>query len=133
MVGLFRKDPKDKEKKLIIEKKKQLKKFVKEKNYSKVQKTGSEILEKNPYDIDILFILGGLAYIKENFSKSISLMNRVLEIGEYDPQALLIKANSLVKLGKINEAISCCNKIKEIDPKNKDVAELLQTISNSQK
>lgn len=130
MVGLFGKSVKNETKKLIRDKKKQLKKLVKEKNYNKVLKTGSEILEKIPDDIDVLFIIGGVYYMQGKFTKAISCFDKVLSIGSYDTEALLLKANALVNLRKFAEAESCCNKIIEIDPKNKTVKELLQKISN---
>ena len=129
MVGLFGRSEKNETKKLIRDKKKQLKKLVKEKNYNKVLKIGTEILEKVPDEIDVLFIIGGVYYMQRKFTKAISCFDKVLSIGSYDTEALLLKANSLVNLRKFDDAKSCCNKIIEIDPKNKTVIELQQKIS----
>ena len=103
LAGLFRRSEKNEIKKLILDKKKQLKKLVKEKNYHKVLKIGSEILEKSPDDIDVLFIIGGVYYIQKKFTKAISCFDRVLSIGSYDTEALLLKANSLVNLKKFKQ------------------------------
>jgi tetratricopeptide (TPR) repeat protein len=128
LAGLFCKESKNKDLKNLRSKKSELKKLVKEKKYSDVLKVGSEILEKNPDDLDVLFILGGLHYMKGKFSKAISYFDKVLETSSFDPEALLLKANSHFKLEQYKESISCCEKIKEVDPKNKGVLELLEKI-----
>ena len=118
---------------MLREKKTLLKKLVKEKKYDKVLKTGLDILEKNPDDSDVNFIIGGLYFIRGSFSKSLLHIDKVLEISSYDPDALLLKANVLLKLGKYDESKSCCEKILEIDSKNKDVEMLLGKINRCQK
>lgn len=128
MTGLFGNRSKNKDGKYLRSKKSELKKLVKEKKYSKILKVGSEILDKNPDDLDVLFVLGGLCYMEGKFSKAISFFDKVLEISSFDPEALLLKANSHFKLGEYKKSISCCGKIKEIDPKNKGVKELLEKI-----
>ena len=128
MVGLFGKGTKNEKKKYLQSKKSELKKLVKDKKYDKVLKVGSEILEKNPHDLDVLFVLGGIHYMKGKFSKAISFFDKVLEISEFDPETLLLKANSHYKLGQYKKSLISCEKIKEIDPKNKGVSELLAII-----
>lgn len=128
LVGLFRKGFKKKNSEFLRSKKSEFKKLVKEKKYSKVFKLGSEILEKNPDDIDVSFVLGGLYFMEGKFSKAILCFDKVLEISSFDPEALLLKANSHFKLGQYKKSISCCEKIKEIDPKNKGLLELLEKI-----
>ena len=127
-MGLFQKGSKKKDTKYLRSKKSELKKLVKDKKYARVLKVGSEILEKNPDDLDVLFVLGGLFYMDGKYSKAISYLDKVLEISSYDPEALLLKANSHFKLEQYKESISCCEKIKEVDPKNNGVVELLEKI-----
>jgi len=57
MTGLFQKGPKDHLKIKITQRKKELKKLVKQKQYEKALKTGSEILENSPHDLDVLFVV----------------------------------------------------------------------------
>ncbi len=128
MTGLFGKGAKNEKTKYLRSKKSELKKLFKDKKYDKVLKIGSEILEKNPHDLDVLFVFGGLHYMKGKFSKAISFFDKVLEISEFDPETLLLKANSHYKLGQYKKSLICCEKIKEIDPKNKGVSELLAKI-----
>jgi len=125
LVGVFGKGSKNEKTKYLRSKKSELKKLVKDKKYDKVLNVGSEILEKNPHDLDVLFVLGGLNYMKGKYSKAISFFDRVLEISEFDPEALFLKANSHYKLGQYKKSFISCEKIKEIDPKNKAVSELL--------
>lgn len=129
MIGLFFKGSKNKETKYLRSKKSELKKLVKDKKYSNVLKVGLDILKKKPDDLDVLFIFGGIYYMKENYSMAISYFDKVLEISSFDPEALLLKANSHYKLDEYSESITCCEKIKEIDPKNKGLLELLEKIS----
>ena len=130
MVGLFGKRKKDETKGFIKNKKKELKKLVKEKKYNMVIKTGTQILDKNPDEFDVLFILGGVYYMRGDLKKAVLCLDKVLEIASYDSEALILKANCMIKLNHFKDAELCCKKIQEIDPKNKAVSELLQNISN---
>lgn len=129
MTGLFHKSIEQKE---IIKRKKELKTLVKDKQYDKVLQIGSELLEKRPDDLDVLFIVGSIYYMRGKHKTSISYFDKILDISSYDPETLLLKANALFELGQYNEAIKCCNKIQEIDPKNKAVLELLSKINTKQ-
>ncbi|MEK6944569.1 MAG: tetratricopeptide repeat protein [Thermoproteota archaeon] len=130
MTGLFHKSIEQKE---IIKRKKELKSLVKDKQYDKVLQIGSELLEKRPDDLDVLFIVGSIYYMRGKHKTSISYFDKILDISSYDPETLLLKANALFELGQYNEAIKCCNKIQEIDPKNKAVLELLSKINAKQR
>ncbi|MBM3910248.1 MAG: tetratricopeptide repeat protein [Thaumarchaeota archaeon] len=129
MTGLFHKSIEQKE---IIKRKKELKTLVKDKQYDKVLQIGSELLEKRPDDLDVLFIVGSIHYMRGKHKTSVSYFDKILDISSYDPETLLLKANSLFELNQYNEAIKCCNKIQEIDPKNKAVLELLSKINTKQ-
>ena len=129
LVGLFSRTPKDPQKKKNAEKIKQIKKLVKEKKYSEALKSGTEYLQKVPNNPDMLFIVGGIYYMNKKYKTAISYFEKSLEIGSYDVEVLLLKAYSHQKLGENKQAVECCDKIKEVDPKNKAVAELLSQLS----
>lgn len=131
MVGLFGLGSKDPEKKNISKKKKELRKLVKGKKYDSALRIGSEILKKNPHENDVLFIIGGIYYMKTKYQTAISYFERALEWATHDVEVLILNANSYFKLGNFKQAMSCCNTIKEIDPKNKAVAELLEKIESA--
>ncbi len=131
LVGLFGLGSKDPEKKNISKKKKELRQLVKGKKYDSALRIGSEILKKNPQENDVLFILGGIYYMKTKYQTAISYFERSLEIATHDVEVLILNANSYFRLGNFKQAISCCNTIKEIDPKNKSVAELLEKIESA--
>ena len=133
MVGLFSKNSKNSEIKQISQKKKELRKLVKQKQYDAALKMGSEILQKIPEENDVLFIVGGIYYLKNNYRSAISYFDKSLEIATFDIEVLILKANSHYCLGEHKQAIQCCNKIKEIDPKNKSVSELLSKIESAKK
>lgn len=130
MTGLFHKSIEQKE---IIKRKKELKALVKDKQYDKVLQIGSELLEKRPDDLDVLFIVGSIHYMRGKHKTSISYFDKILDISSYDPETLLLKANALFELGQYRESIACCSKIQEIDPKNKTVLELLSKINTKQR
>ena len=130
MVGLFRRTPEDLQIKENIRKFKEIKKLVKEKKYSDALKSGTEYLEKTPNHHDVLFIVGGIYYMKNNLNTAISYFDKSLEIGSHDIDVLLLKAYSHQKLGENKQAIQCCDKIREIDPKNKAVSELLEQLNS---
>ena len=131
MVGLFSKNSKNSEIKQTSQKKKELRKLVKQKQYDAALKMGSEILKKIPEENDVLFIVGGIYYLKNNYSSAILYFEKSLEIATFDIEVLILKANSHYYLGEHKQAIQCCNKIREIDPKNKAVSELLLKIEST--
>ncbi len=128
MVGLFGKNPEIKQ---ISQKKKELRKLVKQKQYDAALKMGSEILQKIPEENDVLFIVGGIHYMKNQYNTAISYFEKSLEIATFDIEVLILKANSHYYLGEHKQAIQCCTKIKEIDSKNKSVSELLSKIEST--
>ena len=130
MVGLFSRTPKDPQKKQNIVKIKELKKLVKEKKYSEAITSGTQYLRKVPHNHDVLFIVGGIYYLKNKHRTAISYFDKALEISSYDPDVLLLKAYAHQKLDENKRAIQCCNKIREIDPKNKTVSELLRELES---
>lgn len=132
MTGLFGKTKSPAEK-LIISRKKELRKLVKKKQYDEALKIGNEILKKNPYEQDVLFIVGGIYYIQNKLKTAISHFDRSLEIAKLDAEGLLLKANAHFRLGELKKAKESCEKIKEINSKNKAANELLKKIESSAK
>lgn len=130
MTGLFGRKSKS-ESPTAKEKLKELRKLVKEKKYDNALQVGRDILLKNPSNHDVNFIVGGIYYMREQHKTAISYFDKSLEIGEYDTDVLLLKANAHFKLQQIKECIQCCEKIKEIDPKNKSVKELLGKVEKN--
>jgi len=129
LIGFFSKTPKDPQQKENIQKFKELKKLVKEKKYTVALKSGIEYLKKTPNHHDVLFIVGGIYYMKNKYKTAISYFDRSLEIGSHDIDVLLLKAYSHQKLDENKRVIQCCNKIQEIDPKNKEVSKLLKQLN----
>jgi tetratricopeptide (TPR) repeat protein len=130
LVGLFSRTPKDPNRKRNEEKFKEFKKLAKQKKYDDALKSGTEYLRKVPNNHDALFTMGGIYYLKKKYKTAISFLDKSLEIGSYDVDALLLKAYSHQKLGENKRAIQCCEKIREVDPKNKSVSELLTQLES---
>jgi tetratricopeptide (TPR) repeat protein len=129
LVGLFKRIAKDPQLKINAEKFKKFKKLVKSKKYPEALKLGLDYLEKVPYNHDVLFTLGGIHYLKNNYHDAISFFDRALETGDSDVEVLLLKAYSHEKLGENQLAIDCCKKIQVLDPKNKSVPDLLSKLN----
>ena len=128
MTGLFNKTPKDPAQKDNLEKKKQLRKLVKNKEYQKALQIGETYLNKVPHDHDVLFIIGSIYYMKKKYKIALSYFDRALDIGEYDVDALLLKAHSHYFLGEKKHAKQCCTKILQVDERNKGVKELVKKL-----
>ncbi|MBS3926148.1 MAG: tetratricopeptide repeat protein [Nitrosarchaeum sp.] len=124
-MGLFGRNSKEKN---TFQKRKELRKLVKQKQHDDALKLGLEILQKAPDEQNVLFIVGGIYYMKNQYKTAMPYFEKALDIGAYDVEVLTLKANSHYFLGEPKKAIECCEKIKEIDPKNKAVAELLSKI-----
>ena len=129
MTGLFNRTPKDPQKKKNVEKIKQVRKLVKEKKYDAALKSGLEYLNKVPHNHDVLFIVGGIYYMKKQYKNALKHLDHAAEIGTYDVDVLLLKANAHHFLGENKRAKECCDKILEVDEKNKGVQELLEKLN----
>ncbi|MDH3361492.1 MAG: hypothetical protein OEL56_03735 [Nitrosopumilus sp.] len=130
MVGLFSRIDKDPRKKNNVQKLKEIRSLVRDKKYDEALKIGIKYLQKVPHNHDVLFIVGGIYYMKNKYSISISYCDKILDIATYDVPVLLLKAYSHQKLGENKRAIQCCEKIREIDPKNKTVSELMRQLDS---
>jgi len=130
LVGLFSRTPKDPNLKENQKKFKEFKKLLKDKKYTEALKSGLELLRKVPNHQDSLFMVGSIYYMQKKYKTALSYLDRSLEIGEYDIDALLLKAYSHQKLGEKKRIIACCDKIKEVDPKNKPMKQLLEELES---
>ena len=111
LVGLFSRTPKDPEQEKNLAKFKEIKKLVKEKKYDDALKAGIKYLESVPHHHDVLFIVGGIYYMKKKYKTGISYFDKALEIGSYDVDVLLLKAYSHEHLGDAKKTRQCCEKI----------------------
>lgn len=125
MTGLFGRAPKDPQKKKNVEKIKRVRRLVREQKYDEALKTGLEYLQKVPHNHDVLFIVGGIYYMKRQYRSALRHLDHAAEIGTYDVDVLLLKANAHMVLGDKKLAKECCDKILEVDEKNEGVREIL--------
>lgn len=126
MTGLFSRTPKDPQSKKNVEKIRQVRKLVRAKKYDEALRSGLEYLEKVPYNHDVLFIVGGIYYMKKQYRSALRYLDRAAEIGSYDTEVLLLKADIHRHLGEKRRAIGCCEKILEVDEKNGAAREMLE-------
>ena len=129
MTGLFN-NPRRHLRTLIKQARKEKNPIERGKKYDEALEYGHEIEKKLEHDPDIAFIIGTIYYIKGDSQKTLEYMNNVLEIGIFDLDALAIKASVYLNLKNKEKVIECCNKIKELDPKNKAVINLLSELNS---
>lgn len=111
---------------------KEFKSLVKSKKYDDALRCGSEYIRKiGDHNHDLFFAMGSIYYMKGRHADAISYLDRALEIGSYDAEALLLKAESHLMLGQDKPAVKCYKKILEVDPKNRDVAEVLRRLGSA--
>ena len=110
--------------------KRKLKKLVKEGEYKQAVEFGESLLEKNPNDADLHFMMGSIFYILKYPKPSLHYFDKVLELREFDSETLNLKANVHVFLKEYDTAIECCNKILDKDPENNDARILLKQLDN---
>lgn len=129
MTGLFSRSPKDPQLKKNVKTLREMKSLVRKKKYPEALKLGIAYLQKVPNNHDVLFTVGGIYYMKNQYRTAISYFDKALAIGSYDIDVLLLKAYSHQKLSENSQAVKCCKKIQEIDPKNKAVLALLAELN----
>ena len=126
MTGLF--GSKDPQKKRNVETIKRVRSLVRKKRYDEALRDGLEYLKHVPHNHDILFIVGGIYCMREEWGKALRYLERASEIGSYDTEMLFLKANAHHHLGQRARAIECCNRILEVDQNNAGARELLDRL-----
>lgn len=109
----------------IKKRKKELRKLVKGKKYEQALECGLDLLKVDPYENDILFIVGSIYYVNGSYRKAVSYLGRSLKIATYDVESLILKAHSHIKLGQPEMAKDCVRLIREVDPKNREAERIL--------
>ena len=120
---LFGGDP---QKKRNVAKVKEIREMVKKKRYDLALKAGREYLEKVPENHDVLFIVGGIYYMRKRYAVALPYFERALEIGRYDTEVLALKAQCHRHLGQASKAKDCWQDILEVDPKNVEAGRMLE-------
>ena len=113
---------------LINYPKRKLRKLVRSGEYLQALKLGKELEKKLPNDPDLFFIIAGIYYMNGDAKNSLLYLDKVLEIAEYDIEALMLKASVHINLKDKQKALDCRDKIKEVDPENKAVDEILDEV-----
>ena len=133
MTGLFfNRGAKDSKKGMGGRLLKEFKGYVKEKQYDKALRCGSEYVSKiGDHNHDLFFTMGAICHMQNRHDRAISYLDKALEIGSYDTEALLLKAKSHVVLGQKRHAVASCRKIQEIDPENDDAQMILDSLEKS--
>ncbi|WOV92525.1 MAG: CDC27 family protein [Candidatus Nitrosoabyssus spongiisocia] len=108
--------------------KRNLRKLITKGEYNSAVTLAHELLEKDPYDTDVLFILAGAYYILEDAPSVLRYVDKILEITNSDVEAIMLKATALVALGKTKEAINCCKIILKEQPYNRSAKTMMEKL-----
>lgn len=111
--------------------KRKLKKLVKEGEYKQAVEFGESLLNKNPNDEDLHFIMGSIFYILKDPKPSLYYFDKVLELKGFDSETIMLKANVHVFLKEYDAAIDCCKKILGKEPENNDARHLLKQLDSN--
>jgi len=108
--------------------KRRLRKLVQEGEYIEALKFGKSLEKKYSDDPDLFFIIASIYYINGDSKNTQSYLDKVLEINKYDIEALLLQSSVYLHLKNKEKALDCCEMIREIDPKNKAINEILDEV-----
>lgn len=104
---------------------KEVRQLAKEGRYDEALKVGIRYLHDVPDNQDVLFVVGGILYVKRRYTSALQYLERALEIGRYDPEALAVKAECHFKLEQMSRARQCWRDLLEVDPDNIRAREML--------
>lgn len=108
--------------------KRNLRKLILKGDYELAITLAHELLKKDPYDTDILFILAGAYYILEDAPSVLRYVDKILQITNSDVEAIMLKATALAALGKTKEAINCCKIILKDQPDNQSAKIMMEKL-----
>ena len=111
--------------------KRKLKNLLKEGEFKEAIELGKSLEKKSPNDADLFFIMGSIYYILADAKNALHYLDKAIEIYKYDTETLLLKANTHFVLKEFDKVLDCCEKILEVEPKNKEVKEVLDKLENN--
>ncbi len=118
MVGLF-KHPK-----------RRLKKLLKDGEYDQAVALGRSLEPKYADDHDFMFIMGSIFFIVEDAKRALPYFEKAFELDNNDVETLTLKTNVHLALEQKDQALDCCRRILQIQPKNSEAQELLETLED---
>ncbi len=121
-MGLFGGNPQKKKNARMAKK---VREMVKKKRYGAALKTAVEYLKEVPDNHDVLFVAGGIYYMRKKYSLALPYLDRALSIGRYDTEVLALKAQCHRRLGQASKARECWKTILEVDPENAEAQKML--------
>ena len=104
---------------------KEIRSLIRHKKYDAALVMGRKYLRQDPGNHDVLFVVGGILYMKKRYVAAISCFEQVLQISRYDPDVLALKAECHHELGQESKARQCWQDILEVDPKNAQARQML--------
>lgn len=108
--------------------KRHLRKLVKEGEYLEALEFGKSLEKKHSGDPDLFFIMASIYYMNGDAKNTLEYLDKTLAITENDTEALLMKANVYLYLKNKEQALDCCEKVRNLDPENKEVDEILDKL-----
>jgi Flp pilus assembly protein TadD len=73
-------------------------------------------------------MIAGIYYINGDAKNTLSYLDKTLTQNHNDTEALFMKANLHIYLKDKEQAVDCCERLRKIDPKNKEIDEILDKL-----
>jgi Flp pilus assembly protein TadD len=73
-------------------------------------------------------MIAGIYYINGDAKNTLSYLDKTLTLNHNDTEALFMKANLHIYLKDKEQAVDCCERLRKIDPKNKEIDEILDKL-----
>ena len=91
-------------------------KYYEKGEIKKVDEVFANILEKEPNNLEVLFMQAKLKLNQNKLDDALLAINKVLDVDKRNPNFYLIKGNILARMGKNNETIKTLKKGLKINP-----------------
>jgi tetratricopeptide (TPR) repeat protein len=73
-------------------------------------------------------MIASIYYINGDAKNTLSYLDKTLALSHNDTEALFMKANLHLYLKDKEQAVDCCERLRKIDPKNKEIDEILDKL-----
>ncbi len=108
--------------------KRHLRKLVKDGDYLEALEFGKNLEQKHPDDPDLLFMIASIYYLNGDAKNTLSYLDKTLTLNNNDTEALFMKANLHLYLKDKEQVLDCCERLRKIDPKNKEIDDILDKL-----
>ncbi len=110
--------------------KRKLRKLIKDGEYIQAIEFGRSIESGFSDDHDFMFIMGSIYFIVDDPDRALPYFEKAVGISPDDVETLSLKTNVHLALNQKDEALRCCRRVVELQPKNSEARDLLETLED---